>query len=116
MLLSPDSSIFLLWRQLVKDGLLEDNAHSFVVKIWPEGVDEKTGVVTWRGRITHVPGGERRYLKDLDDVTVFMASYLESMGVKLTARWRVRNCLKRLWACLGAHNRHKAAIEGKEVS
>jgi hypothetical protein len=61
----------------VEDEILEDNAHSFIVRIWPEGVDEKAGLVTWRGRVTHVPSGERRYFEDLDEVTAFMASYLE---------------------------------------
>lgn len=81
--------------------LLESNTYSFIVKIWLEETVEEAGRATWRGHITHVPGGERRYLKDLDDVPAFMAPYLERMGVKFGIRWRVSNWLGRLSACLG---------------
>jgi hypothetical protein len=54
---------------------------SFIVKIWREGTAEEMGQVIWRGHITHVPGGERRYLKDLAEVTAFIKTYLVAMGV-----------------------------------
>ena len=63
--------------------LLEDHTHSFIVKVWLEETSAEGGRATWRGHITHVPSGERRYLKDLDDITSFIAPYLEKMGVEL---------------------------------
>jgi len=75
--------------------LLESNTHSFIVKIWLEETVEEAGQATWRGHITHVPSGDRRYLKDLDDISNFVVPYLDRMGVKLDIRWRVRQWLKR---------------------
>jgi hypothetical protein len=75
-------------------GPTKSNAHSFIVKVWLEE-GAKAGQVTWCGHITHVPSGERRYLRDLDDITTFIAAYLERMGVKPGIRWRIRQWLKR---------------------
>ena len=71
--------------------LYEINTHPFIVKIWLEETVEEAGRAVWRGHITHVPTGERRYLKDLDEIAVFIAPYLEGMGVDLGIRWRMRN-------------------------
>ncbi len=76
--------------------MLEANTHSFVVRVWLEESVQEAGRATWRGHVTHVPSGERRYLKDLDDTTAFMAFYLKKMGVKLGARWRLRQWINRV--------------------
>lgn len=61
---------------------LEPETHSFVVKIWlEETADEMTHPV-WRGYITHVATGQRRYLDNLSALTRFIAPYL--------ARWNIR--------------------------
>jgi hypothetical protein len=75
---------------------LEPDAHSFIVKVWVEERAQEGGRGTWRGHITHVPSGERRYLKNLDEIGNFIAPHLERMGVKLGMRWRIRRSLKRL--------------------
>ena len=67
--------------------VLESNTHSFIVKVWLEETAEEAGQATWRGHITHVPSGERRYLQDLDKIAAFIAPYLEEMGVKLDLGW-----------------------------
>lgn len=72
----------------------EVSTHSFIVKIWLEETVEESGQARWRGHITHVPDCERRYIQDLDDITAFIASYLQKMGVKLGVRWRVSHWLK----------------------
>ena len=61
--------------------LPESNTHSFIVKIWLEETLEEDGRATWRGHITHVPSGERRYFKQLDDLLAFIVPYLRKMGV-----------------------------------
>jgi hypothetical protein len=73
----------------------EANSHSFIIKIWREEISASTSQAGWRGHITHVPGGERRYLKNLDDISTFIKPYIEKMGVKLTLRWRLRLWLNR---------------------
>ncbi len=75
--------------------LFEVNTHPFIVKVWLEETAQQAGQATWRGHITHVPSGERRYLKDLDDITAFILPYLEEMGIKPEIGWRVRQWLKR---------------------
>ena len=67
---------------------VEQHTHSFIVKIWLDEAHEEVGAARLRGHITHVPGGERRYLKDLSDIQVFMLPYLDSMKVQLGYRWR----------------------------
>jgi len=76
--------------------LFEANTHSFIIKVWLEETVEETGQATWRGHITHVSGGERRYLQELDAIAAFIAPYLETMGVKLEKRWPGEAWLSRL--------------------
>ena len=54
--------------------------HSFIVKIWLEETAEEAGQALWRGHVTHVPSGERRYLQDLNEIVAFIVPYLEAMG------------------------------------
>ena len=67
----------------------EWQTQSFIVKIWLEETFEETGKARWGGHITHVPSGERRYLKDLSDIGIFILPYLDSMRVRSGFRWRV---------------------------
>ena len=62
--------------------LLESSAHSFIIKLWLEKAPEEAQRTTWHGYITHVPTGERRYLKDLKEITAFITSYLQATGKK----------------------------------
>jgi hypothetical protein len=60
---------------------LESGFQSFVIKVWLESTANKTNKAVWRGMITHVPSGERKYASSLDDFTAFIIPYLESMGI-----------------------------------
>jgi len=75
---------------------LEPNTHSFIVKVWLEEPAEKVGEAIWRGHVTHVPSGERRYIQDLDEMVATVVPYLEAMGVKLHRRGCVKQWLRRL--------------------
>lgn len=74
---------------------LESTSQSFIVKIWVEETAEEAGEIIWRGHVTHVPSGERRYLRTLDDVSAFIEPYLLRLGVTLGLRsrrtWRRRS-------------------------
>jgi hypothetical protein len=74
----------------------ESSTHSFIVKIWLEERANESEPLTWRGHITHVPSGKRRYLRDLDEVTGFIALFLQGMGVQLGKCWRARQWLMHL--------------------
>ena len=56
---------------------------SFIIKIWLEDTLDEADEATWRGHITHVPSGERSYLKSLADIGHFVTRYLVAMGVKV---------------------------------
>jgi hypothetical protein len=72
---------------------IEQNTHVFVVRIWSEAREVEGAAPTWRGVIEHIPSGERRYVQNLDDITIFMAAYLVKMGMKLTLCWQIKRWL-----------------------
>ena len=61
----------------------ETDTHSFIVTRWLEETEQEAGRATWRGHITHVPSGTRRYLSNVGDIIDFIIPYLKRMGVKL---------------------------------
>lgn len=69
---------------------------SFIVKIWFEDVAPEDAETTWRGHVTHVEGGERRYVDDLEEIPRFIAPYLQARGVQFGLRSRIRRLLRRL--------------------
>ena len=71
----------------------ESSTHSFTIRLWIEEVDQSGGRVTWRGHITEVSSGERRYIQDLNDIAMFIWPYLERMGVGPPLSWRIRRRL-----------------------
>jgi hypothetical protein len=60
----------------------ESNLHSFIIKVWLEDASRPDNGPAWRARITHVPGGEQRYLNDLDDIPSFIRTTLGQRGVR----------------------------------
>ena len=60
---------------------LETDTQVFVLRLWLEEAAEE-GQLTWRGHITHVFSGQRKYLKELGGIVDFIAPYLRGMGVK----------------------------------
>ena len=74
----------------------EGQPQSFIVKIWVEETLEENGTARWSGLITHVPGGERRYFRDLSDIGIFILPYLEAMRMRSGWRWRLWKWLFRL--------------------
>jgi hypothetical protein len=90
----------------MKHELLENHAHSFIVKVWLEKApSEGDHSAVLRGHITHVPDGERRNLKALDGIEAFIASYVEGTGARPSKRSRVRSWLERLWKHLRSGQR-----------
>ena len=76
------------WWHLVIEG-----DHSFIVRVWLEELAEDAGQGAWRGNIIHVASGKRRYLRELNDITEFIAPYLLEWGVDSGMGGRV----KRWW-------------------
>lgn len=59
----------------------EARVHSFIIRLWledgTEGEMETTNRMLWRGHITHIPGNERSYVKDFDEIKSFIGVYLQ---------------------------------------
>ena len=57
-------------------------SHSFIIKIWQEETIQESSKVSWRGHISHVISGRKRYIQSLDDINLFIIPYLKEMGAK----------------------------------
>lgn len=68
----------------------QPDTHSFVVKVYLEETVEEVGRARWRGRVTHVTSGERRYFENLSGIAAFIKPYLERWGVKFGIFQRLR--------------------------
>lgn len=80
----------------------EFNTHTFVAKIWLEETADEAGRASWRGHITHVPSGERRYFEQLQVMCEFVMHYLAQMDVKIDHQDKVRSGR---WRYLGRFQR-----------
>jgi hypothetical protein len=67
---------------------------TFILRIWQEETEQEAGRASWRGHITDIGSGERRYVEDLGGVIAFLMPRLELMGERVGLRWRVRSWLK----------------------
>jgi hypothetical protein len=68
----------------------EETTHSFLVRVWLEETKAEHKHATWGGKIKQLPDGPRLYVRDLTEVTDFIAVYLERMGVELRRPRKVR--------------------------
>jgi hypothetical protein len=68
-------------------------AHSFIIRIWAEERSEATGRGNWRGSITQVFSGQRRYLSSLEEIADFINPCLQDMGMNIGVRWRQQRWL-----------------------
>jgi hypothetical protein len=58
----------------------ESNAVTFVVRLWLEGGDE--GPRVWRGHITHVMSGERRYVQSPEGIDAFITRFMRCLDIE----------------------------------
>lgn len=75
---------------------IDSNTHSFIIKVWLEEVNELTSQIIWRGHITHVQDGKRRYVDDFEGMKHFIKIYINDMGVEFSPSHRVVLWLRRL--------------------
>ena len=57
--------------------LPENFAHSFIVRVRLEEAANSIKQASWRGQIEHIPGGERHYFKEPDEISSIILSYLK---------------------------------------
>ena len=58
----------------------ESNAETFVVRIWMEATGGDGDPRAWRGHVTHVMSGERRYVQSFDAIAAFITGHLRWPG------------------------------------
>ncbi len=54
----------------------ETNVHSFVIRLWQEDPAEKSNAAKWRGHITHVLSGKKRYIEQINEIDPFISRFL----------------------------------------
>ena len=63
---------------------MENQTHSFIVRIWRESDEE---IVTWRGLIEDIGQNDRLYFYDLDSITNFIRNQIGNETEKVDNRW-----------------------------
>lgn len=61
----------------------EIKIHSFIVKVWLEESEEHPDLTLLHGHMTHVPSGERHYIRRVSEIPLFIRSHLQRMGIRL---------------------------------
>ncbi len=59
-----------------------DTRHVFIVRIWLEPREIEGEAPQLRGSVEHIPSGERRSVKALEDVMAFMARFFPAEQVR----------------------------------
>ncbi len=57
----------------------DDGTQVFIVRVWREAREIPGAQPEWRGVVEHVPSGERRFFKELEEIIRFMSSYVPHM-------------------------------------
>jgi hypothetical protein len=76
--------------------LPESSRYSYVIRLWFEATAAEAGHAQWRGHITNVASGERRFFEDLDEIADFIAPTLEHFGARIRYGLRVRRWIRRI--------------------
>ncbi len=71
----------------MKGQRLEDDTHSFVVRVWPEAVDREGQLTGWRGYVDDIASGQRFHFQDLQEIARFIARQI-GLKAKSMSRWQ----------------------------
>jgi len=66
---------------------MQNNTHSFVIRIWREGDNEADSQASWRGYIDYVGKDKRLHFQDLEGITRFIQQELHLPPAEKTG-WR----------------------------
>ena len=85
---SSASSLACRWhRRLLKDSWLENDTHSFVIRIWHEAVDREGNAIAWRGFVDHVASGKRLYFHDIHGIVRFIQEQA-GLNARPGSKWK----------------------------
>jgi hypothetical protein len=57
----------------------EQEAHSFLIRVWHENRPSETEMGEWRGWIDHVQSGQRHYFRDTREISSIVGQYLNQI-------------------------------------
>jgi hypothetical protein len=60
----------------------DQEAHSFVIRLWRENREDNKVEAEWRGWIEHVQSGQRCYFRNITEINQIVATYLNELGLK----------------------------------
>ena len=64
--------------QFSPDIVGEAHLFSFIVRIWTEELASQEHLPVWRGHLTAIPEGERRYFKNINEIPALIIAHLKS--------------------------------------
>ena len=64
---------------------MSSDMHSFIVRVWKEGVDRVRDATIWRCSIDNVLSGQRCYFSDLAEIGPFIREQVEGLPPQLSA-------------------------------
>lgn len=59
------------------DEAMDASIFSYVVRIWKEELASEKRQTVWRGHITPIPEGKRRYFSDINEIPALIAAHLK---------------------------------------
>jgi hypothetical protein len=61
-----------------EENYTQPNSHSFIVRMWVNDSTQGAEHPDWRGYVTHVPSGDRRYFKTLEELCIYIQNHFTS--------------------------------------
>jgi hypothetical protein len=66
---------------------MEEDTHSFIIRIWNAAEDRPGKPSAWRGSIDYVGNDKRLYFNDLNSVVCFIHEQVDSMNRTSKSSW-----------------------------
>lgn len=79
--LEPKQKIESTMQRDEKGDQSQDTSHTFIARFWLELREIKGAKPIWRGVVEHISSGQRRYLKDLDEIKEFITVHMKDTGI-----------------------------------
>lgn len=75
--------------------MLDEDAQVFIVRIWREPREIAGAEPEWRGVVEHVASKQRRFIRELGEISLFIAPYVRGGVWKSRSYLQVRRWLRR---------------------
>jgi hypothetical protein len=77
---------------------MEEDTHSFIIRIWNAAEDRPGKPSAWRGSIDYVGNDKRLYFTDINSVVGFIHEQVDSMSRTSSSSWGFfKDYVNRAW-------------------